>query len=127
MAVNYDVAGPPRPAGGAWSSATELIEYVRLELARGVTPSGQRIVSEQNLLKRRQPYAQVGEFRKYGMGLGIESRYGIRNIDHGGCLLATGAKCAGAGARRRRRHPHQLQRGRAARGGGPPLCARAVV
>jgi CubicO group peptidase (beta-lactamase class C family) len=87
MAVNYDVVGPLRPAGGAWSSASELIQYVRLELAGGVTPSGQRIVSERNLLKRRQPYSRVGEFRTYGMGLGIESRYGIASIGHGGSLF----------------------------------------
>lgn len=86
MAMNHGVV-PLRPAGGVWSSARELIQYVRLELARGVAPSGQRIVSEHNLLKRRQPYAQVSEFRAYGMGLGIENRYGITSIDHGGSLF----------------------------------------
>jgi CubicO group peptidase (beta-lactamase class C family) len=92
MAVNYDVVGPLRPAGGAWSSARELIQYVRLELARGVTPSGQRIVSEENLLERRRPYSRVDEFRTYGMGLGIESRYGITSIDHGGGLVGYRSK-----------------------------------
>jgi CubicO group peptidase (beta-lactamase class C family) len=86
MAVNYDVVGPLRPAGGAWSSASELIQYVRLELARGVTPSGQRIVSEQSLLKRQHPYVRVSEFCTYGMGLNIEDRYGVTSIGHGGGL-----------------------------------------
>ena len=86
IAMNYDIV-PLRPAGGAWSSASELIQYVRLELARGVTPGGERIVSEQNLLRRRQRYARVGEFRAYGMGLAVENRYGITSIDHGGSLF----------------------------------------
>lgn len=86
MAVNYDVVGPLRPAGGAWSSASELIQYVRLELNRGVTPSGQRIVSEQSLLKRQHPYVRVSEFRTYGMGLNIEDRYGVTSVGHGGGL-----------------------------------------
>jgi CubicO group peptidase (beta-lactamase class C family) len=86
MAVNYDVVGPLLPAGGAWSNARELIQYVRLELARGVTSSGQRIISEQNLLRRRHSYARVNEFRTYGMGLNIEDRYGITSIGHGGSL-----------------------------------------
>lgn len=87
MAVNYDVVGPLRPAGGAWSSASELIQYVRLELARGVTPSGQRIVSERSLLKRQHPYVRVNEFRTYGMGLNIEDRYGVTSVGHGGGLF----------------------------------------
>jgi CubicO group peptidase (beta-lactamase class C family) len=86
VAMDFGVV-PIRPAGGVWSTASELIQYVRLELARGVTPSGQRIVSEQNLLRRRQPYSRVGEFRTYGMGLGIEDRYGITSVDHGGSLF----------------------------------------
>jgi CubicO group peptidase (beta-lactamase class C family) len=86
MAMNYDVVGPLLPAGGAWSSASELIQYVRLELARGVTSTGQRIVSERNLLRRRHSYARVSEFRTYGMGLNIEDRYGITSIGHGGSL-----------------------------------------
>lgn len=86
MAVNYDVAGPLLPAGGAWSSARELIQYVRLELARGVTPSGQRIVSEENLLRRQRPYVRVNEFRTYGLGLNREDRYGLTSIGHGGSL-----------------------------------------
>ena len=87
MAMNDDVAGPLRPAGGAWSSASELIQYVRLELARGIAPNGQRIVSEQNLLARRQPRTRVGMYRSYGMGLGIENRFGVTSIDHGGSLF----------------------------------------
>ncbi|HTV17091.1 MAG TPA: serine hydrolase domain-containing protein [Polyangiaceae bacterium] len=86
MAMNYDVVGPLLPAGGAWSSASELIQYVRLELARGVTSTGQRIVSERNLLRRRHSNVRVSEFRTYGMGLDIEDRYGITSIGHGGSL-----------------------------------------
>lgn len=77
---------PQRPGGGAWSSARDLIQYVRMELARGVAPGGQRIVSAENLLKRRQPYAKLGEDGAYGMGLITNVRYGVERIDHGGSL-----------------------------------------
>jgi CubicO group peptidase (beta-lactamase class C family) len=83
MGINYAVF-PLRPAGGAWSSAREVIQYVRLELERGVSPNGKRIVSERNLLKRREPYAKLGEFGAYGMGLGIDKMYGITTVGHDG-------------------------------------------
>jgi CubicO group peptidase (beta-lactamase class C family) len=86
MALNYAIV-PLRPAGGAWSSASDLIRYVQLELARGVAPGQKRIVSEQNLLKRREPYAKIGEFGAYGMGLGIDESHGLLTIDHGGSLF----------------------------------------
>ncbi len=86
MDLNYSIV-PLRPAGGAWSSADDLIKYVQLELATGVTPRGKRIVSAENLLKRRAPYVASGEDQHYGMGLGVTTTYGIPVIDHGGSLV----------------------------------------
>lgn len=86
MDLNYSIY-PMRPAGGAWSSANDLIKYVQLELANGVTPKGKRIVSEENLLKRRQKYADAGKDRIYGMGLAVSTRYGTPIVAHGGAMI----------------------------------------
>ncbi|MBS0394894.1 MAG: beta-lactamase family protein, partial [Proteobacteria bacterium] len=44
MNLNY-AAIPSRPAGGAWSSAHDMIKYVADELSLGVLPDGGRLVS----------------------------------------------------------------------------------
>jgi CubicO group peptidase (beta-lactamase class C family) len=86
MDVNYSIY-PLRPAGGAWSSANDLIAYVRLELGKGVTPAGKRIVSEANLLERSKPGMRVGEDTSYGMGLFVEREYGVDVVHHGGAMF----------------------------------------
>jgi CubicO group peptidase (beta-lactamase class C family) len=85
MAFNYSIA-PHRPAGGVWTSAHDLIRYVQLELARGKLPSGKQLVSEENLLVRRQPQIQTGEDQYYGMGLSIDSTWGVKVVHHGGSM-----------------------------------------
>ena len=77
---------PHRPAGGAWSSTHDMARYALLELGKGVTPEGKRVVSEANILERRKPGVQVGEDKWYGMGLFNEIDHGVRVVDHGGTL-----------------------------------------
>ena len=77
---------PYRPAGGAWSSAHDLIKYVQLELARGKLPDGRQLVSEQNLLARRAPGVPTGEDESYGMGLSEDHRTGVSVVEHGGSM-----------------------------------------
>jgi hypothetical protein len=86
MDFNYSIV-PHRPAGGVWTSAHDLIRYVQLELNRGKTPDGRRIVSEESLLARRQPQVASGEDRWYGMGLSIDKSWGIPIVHHGGSML----------------------------------------
>lgn len=86
MGFNYAIV-PHRPAGGVWTSARDLARYVQLELNRGLTPEGKRIVSEQNLLARRHPQVATGEDSSYGMGLSVAKRNGVTVISHGGSLL----------------------------------------
>jgi CubicO group peptidase (beta-lactamase class C family) len=83
MAINYSVV-PVRPAGAAWSNVDDMIKYVQLELAKGTTPAGKRIVSEAALLERRKPNVSLGETSSYGMGLMTSGQYGIPVIHHGG-------------------------------------------
>ena len=77
---------PHRPAGGAWSSTHDMARYALLELGKGVTPEGKRVVSEANILERRKPGVQVGEDKWYGMGLFNEIDHGLQVVDHGGTL-----------------------------------------
>lgn len=73
-------------AGGAWSSANDLIKYVRFELNEGRTDDGKQYVSAKNLLQRRVPNVPVGEDRTYGMGMQTDSDYGVDVVHHGGSL-----------------------------------------
>jgi CubicO group peptidase (beta-lactamase class C family) len=85
MAFNYAIM-PHRPAGGVWTSSADLIRYVQLELAQGMLPNGKRLVSAENLLMRRAPQVPVGEDHIYGMGLMVDSEYGIPLVHHGGSM-----------------------------------------
>src|SRR5437870_7550722 len=85
MDLNYAVV-PARPAGGVWTSPHDLSQYVMLELANGKLPGGTQLVSEKNLLARREPQVIVGEDHTYGMGLMVDRTYGIPVVHHGGDL-----------------------------------------
>jgi CubicO group peptidase (beta-lactamase class C family) len=85
MDLNYAVM-PYRPAGGAWSSAHDVVKYVEDELTRGVLPDGKRLVSEKNLLERRKPNVPVAEDQFYGMGLETDNTWGVTVVHHGGSL-----------------------------------------
>ncbi len=85
MAFNYAVM-PHRPAGGVWTSATDLIRYVQLELAVGKLPNGKQLVSPENLLARRTRQVAVGEDQIYGMGLMVDGTYGVPVVHHGGSM-----------------------------------------
>jgi CubicO group peptidase (beta-lactamase class C family) len=85
MTLNYTIISL-RPAGGIWTSAHDLSQYVMMELANGKLPNGHRLVSEQNLLERRKPNVVVGADVDYGMGLMVDKRWGATVIHHGGDL-----------------------------------------
>ena len=78
---------PYRPAGGAWSSAHDMIKYVQNEITQGVLPDGRRLVSATNLLARRVRNVSTGEDSWYGMGLQEDAEWGVSVIHHGGSLL----------------------------------------
>lgn len=78
---------PHRPAGGAWSTAADMARYVQLELSKGLTPEGKRLVSEANIVERRKPGVAVSDDSRYGMGLFERIAYGVPVVTHGGTLL----------------------------------------
>jgi CubicO group peptidase (beta-lactamase class C family) len=86
MDNNYSVV-PLRPAGGMWTSARDLSKYLQMELALGALPDGTRLVSSEKLLERRKAQIPVGEDVAYGMGLIIDTQYGIPVVHHGGSLF----------------------------------------
>src|SRR5215470_11597214 len=77
---------PHRPAGGVWTSAHDLISYVQLEINQGKLPNGKQLVSAESLLARRAPQIATGEKETYGMGLSVDSTYGVPVVHHGGSM-----------------------------------------
>jgi CubicO group peptidase (beta-lactamase class C family) len=86
MAVNYAVI-PVRPAGGAWSSVRDMLKYVSMELADGKLPDGKTYISAEPLLERRAPQVSIGQDVTYGMGLMVDTTYGVPVVHHGGDLI----------------------------------------
>lgn len=86
MDINYSVV-PLRPAGGMWTSARDLSNYLLMELALGQLPDGTRLVSKESLLERRRGQIKTGEHTVYGMGLVVSTQYGIPVVSHGGSLF----------------------------------------
>ena len=86
MDVNYSIL-PVRPAGGAWSSVRDVLKYVSMELSGGLLPDGTRYIPEAALLQRRAPQVSIGKDATYGMGLEVDTTYGIPVVHHGGSMI----------------------------------------
>ena len=86
MAVNYSVI-PLRPAGAAWSSVDDMLKYVSMELADGKLPDGATYIDKDPLLERRKPQVYMSKDDSYGMGLMVDTTYGIPVVHHGGDLI----------------------------------------
>lgn len=86
MSANYSVI-PLRPAGAAWSSVREMLKYVSMELADGKLPDGKTYISKEHLLERRIPQVYIGKDVSYGMGLMVDTTYGVPVVHHGGDMI----------------------------------------
>ena len=86
MEVNYAII-PLRPAGAAWSNVRDMIRYVSMELANGKLPDGKQYIPKEPLLERRVPQVAISKDDTYGMGLMVDSAYGIPVVHHGGDLI----------------------------------------
>ncbi|HVK70744.1 MAG TPA: serine hydrolase [Polyangium sp.] len=77
---------PLNPGGGAWSTVRDLSKVLLMELAKGKTSDGKQVISEPNLLARREPQSRDGENASYGLALAAVTSYGVRFYGHGGGL-----------------------------------------
>jgi hypothetical protein len=64
-----------------------MLKYVSMELAEGKLPDGKTYVSKEPLLERRVPQVAIGKDTTYGMGLMVDSTYGVPVVHHGGDLI----------------------------------------
>jgi CubicO group peptidase (beta-lactamase class C family) len=86
MELNYAVI-PQRPAGAAWSNVRDMLRYVQMELEEGKLPDGRRYIPKEPLLERRVRQVPIGEDDFYGMGLMVNTTYGIPVVHHGGDMI----------------------------------------
>lgn len=75
-----------RPAGGAWSTTTDMLKYIQNELTAGLAPDGTRLFAAESLLERRVPTVETGAGSSYGMGLSNRDMSGVAIIEHGGSM-----------------------------------------
>jgi CubicO group peptidase (beta-lactamase class C family) len=87
MTAINDAIISARPAGGAWSSVNDMLKYVSMELAEGKLPDRTTYISKEPLLERRAPQVSIGKDVTYGMGLMVDTTYGVPVVHHGGDLV----------------------------------------
>ncbi|HTR02452.1 MAG TPA: serine hydrolase domain-containing protein [Thermoanaerobaculia bacterium] len=86
MELNYAII-PLRPAGAAWSNVRDMLRYVQMELDNGKLPDGKTYIAREPLLERRVAQVPMGKDDSYGMGLMVNTTYGIPVVHHGGDLI----------------------------------------
>lgn len=84
--LDYSVL-PLRPAGAGWSNVNDMLKYVAMELANGTLPDDTRYIGKEPLLARREKKVPIGQDAVYGMGLMVDSTYGVPVVHHGGDLI----------------------------------------
>src|SRR5262249_6645188 len=86
MELNYAII-PLRPAGAAWSNVRDMMRYVQMELDEGKLPDGKQYIPKEPLLERRVAQVPIGKDETYGMGLEVNSTYGVPVVHHGGDMV----------------------------------------
>ena len=75
------------PAGGAWSTVTDLARAMLVEMNQGKSASGKSIVGANNLLERHKPGVKISNKASYGLALTRVAMHGLQAISHGGNTL----------------------------------------
>lgn len=75
---------PLGPAGAAWSNVQDMAKFALTNLAEGVAPGGERVVSAENLGVTWEPQVEISADASYGLGWIVEEYKGLRILSHGG-------------------------------------------
>lgn len=75
---------PVAPAGAHWSTLEDMAAYLSTHMNAGVAPTGQRIVSVENLSKTWEPQVQMTANSSYGLGWVVGEYKGVRMLRHNG-------------------------------------------
>lgn len=75
------------PAGGVWSNAADMANYLMTELNEGTAPTGTQVISSENLAYTWQPQVQMSAEASYGLGWISETYKGLPILSHGGNML----------------------------------------
>ncbi|MDZ7708570.1 MAG: serine hydrolase domain-containing protein [Trueperaceae bacterium] len=78
---------PVAPAGVHWSTARDMGRYMATILSAGVTPDGQRVVSEATLRETWEPQVPISATESYGLGWIVGEYKGLRRMYHSGNTL----------------------------------------
>lgn len=82
------------PAGGVWSTANDMAQYIITALNDGVAPDGTQVVSADNLNMTWQPQVAISADLSYGLGWVIENYRGVRVLWHDGGTLGFASQMA---------------------------------
>ena len=83
---------PWAPAGALWASLADLEAYLLTELAEGVAPSGVRVASREQTVRRRARGVQTGPRAFYGLGLASSDHFGRIEIERSGATFGMAAR-----------------------------------
>lgn len=83
----YHVDTGLAPAGAVNASVIDLARFLAMQLNRGVSQSGARVVSAENLAETWRPQTEIYPDFRYGMGWFIEEYEGVEVIWHDGDVL----------------------------------------
>ncbi len=75
------------PAGAHWSTLNDMARYMITQLADGVAPDGEQVVSAENLNVTREPQIAINANAGYGLGWMVTSYHGQPVITHAGNTL----------------------------------------
>lgn len=85
---------PVAPSGLAWSNVDDMASYLLTELAEGVAPDGERVVSAANLGETWLPRVPVSSEVSYGLGWFVDSYKRQPMIQHSGNTIGFTADLA---------------------------------
>lgn len=82
-----EVLLPVAPAGSHWSTAEDMGRYLATLMNAGVTPEGERVVSEENLRVTWEPQVPISASESYGLGWFVGEYKGLDRLYHAGNTL----------------------------------------